>query len=139
VTGSGAVRGRAAEGGVVVLALSAEAVLQLERLVLQERPRRRRDCLPWPQVLSEVLDVLGQCETETKRHAVLPVGFVAALLGPANLDRMAMADAAVLLGRSPRRVQQLVRDRVLSSAGRGFVFRGEVEALAADRRAERSA
>jgi hypothetical protein len=125
---------------VVLLALSAEAVLHLEALVLQERPRRRTAGLPWPRVLSEVLGALGKCEAETKRHAVLPGGFVAALLGPASLDRMTTAEAAELLGfGGPRRVQQLVRERVLSSAGRGFVLRGEVEALLAARRAERGA
>jgi hypothetical protein len=139
VTGVEPVRGRAGEGGVVILALSAEAVMWLDALVLEERPRRRRDGQPWPAVLSEVHAVLADCEAEAKRHAVLPAASVAALLGPASLDRMAIAEAAVLLVRSPRRVQQLVRDRVLSSAGRGFVFRGEVEALVAARVAERGA
>lgn len=81
----------------------------------------------------DLLRVLARCEAEAKRGApvsgVVTAGLVTSALSGSTVERMRTAEAAVALEVSVRRVQQLVRSRVLSSPGRGFVLRAEVEAL----------
>jgi len=126
---------RRASDGSVVWWFAPGAAPDVERAVERDRRRQRDNGGSWAPTAAALI---RECEAETKSDTrvvgVVPVGLVTACFSAGIVDRMTTAEAAEVLGfRGPRRVQQLVRDRVLSSPARGFVFRAEVELLAARR------